>query len=362
MKKKKEKRKQSFYTNSHRDTHWTEEPKGRPIDFAEKYIDDGSSSNKYSDQIRAKHQKEKQQKERKQKLLKTVGSIVLVVVLLFGGYTAMDVRMIRHSEGAKALLQNEEQADNALSQIYLVASSLMIESLSLDNSTILDSVINDVHDFGSTSVTFDAKREDGTIGYQSSLATIDTFGAMSNVGNDCVGSIKVLTENDILPIARICCYKDNVLPLQDKSYAIMKGKKLFKDNDGNTYLNPNNPLVYNYIRDVIRELNDYGIQVFVLYDCDLPESISKNYDDGFKYIAKKLNAEFNGKIKILEEVNVSVRGYDAESGNITDSAIENNIKEFNKINRNQIYNISTELDKARVYEKLVSLGIERFII
>ncbi|MDO4363376.1 MAG: putative glycoside hydrolase, partial [Clostridia bacterium] len=342
MSKKQEKRK--FYTNEHRNEHWTEEPKGRPIDFADKYTVDGETGNVYNDKRRAAQHKAQRKKESRQKAIKIIVSSLVAVALLFSGYTAMDVHMIRQAEPAEKLLRQSSSDSNALSQISINVSSIMTESVSLDNSTMLTSVINDVHNFSANSITFDAKREDGTIGYRSSLATIDTYGAVSDVGSDSVGSIKQLIDNDILPVARICCYKDNVLPSQNRDFAVTKGKKLYVDSKGNNYLNPNNEQVYNYILDIVRELKGYGVQVFVLYGCDLPSDISDKYNDGFKKLAKRLKSDLGGDVKLLKEVDVKVTGMDAESGNITNSAIDKEIKNFDKLSDNQIYYISTSLD------------------
>lgn len=360
MSKKQEKRK--FYTNEHRNEHWTEEPKGRPIDFADKYTVDGETGDVYNDKRRAAQHKAQRKKESRQKAIKIVVSSLFAVALLFGGYTAMDVHMIRQAEPAEKLLRQNSSDSNALSQISINVSSIMTESVSLDNSTMLTSVINDVHNFSANSITFDAKREDGTIGYRSSLATIDTYGAVSDVGSDSVGSIKQLIDNDILPVARICCYKDNVLPSQNRDFAVTKGKKLYTDNSGNNYLNPNNEQVYNYILDIVRELKGYGVQVFVLYGCDLPSDISDKYNDGFKKLAKRLQSDLGGDVKLLKEVDVKVTGRDAESGNITNSAIDKEIKNFDKLSDNQIYYISTSLDTTRVYNHVANAGVERFII
>ncbi len=360
MKKKHEKRK--FYTNEHRNEHWTEEPKGRPIDFADKYTYDGETGNVYNDKRRAEQYKAQKKKENRKKTIRIIVSSLLAVVLLFSGYTAMDVHMIRQAEPAEKLLRQSSADSNALSQISINISSVMTESVSLDNSTMLTSVINDVHNFSANSITFDAKRDDGTIGYRSSLATIDTYGAMSDVGNDSVGSIKQLVDNDILPVARICCYKDNVLPSHDTDLAVTKGKKLYKDSDGNNYLNPNNEQVYNYILDIVRELKGYGVQVFVLYGYDLPDDISDKYNDGFKKLSKKLQKDLGGEVKLLKEVDVTVTGKDAKSGNITNSAIDKEIKAFDEINDNQIYYVSTSLNTSRVYSHFTNAGVERFII
>ena len=360
MSKNQEKRK--FYTNKHRNEHWTEEPQGRPIDFADKYTVDGEAGNVYNDKRRAAQHKAQKRKENRVRAIKIVASSLLAVALLFGGYTVMDVHMIRQAEPAEKLLSQDNADSNALSQLTINVASLMTESVSLDNSAMLTSVINEAQSTSANSITFDAKRDDGTIGYRSSLATIDTYGAMSNVGSDSVGSIKRLVENDIMPVARICCYKDNVLPLHNKDLAVKKGKKLYTDSQGNYYLDPNNEQVYNYILDIVRELKGYGVQVFVLYGYNLPSDVSNKYNDGYKALSKKLKKDLGGDVKLLKEVEVKITGMDAESGNITNSAIDKQIKSFDKLGNNQIYYISTELDTTRVYEHLASAGVERFIL
>ena len=358
----KNQKKRKFYTNEHRNEHWTEEPQGRPIDFADKYTVEGEAGNVYNDKRRAAQYKAQKRKENRLRAIKIVVSSLLIVVLLFGGYTVMDVHMIRQAEPAEKLLNQDNADSNALSQLTINVSSLMTESISLDNSAMLTSVINEVHDTSANSITFDAKRDDGTIGYRSSLATIDTYGAMSNVGSDSIGSIKRLIENDIMPVARICCYKDNVLPSHNKDLAVKKGKKLYTDSQGNNYLDPNNEQVYNYILDIVRELKGCGVQVFVLYDYNLPSDVSDKYNDGYKTLAKRLQNDLGGDVKLLKEVDVKITGKDAESGNIKNSAIDKQIKNLDKLGNNQIYYISTELDTTRVYEHLISSGIERFII
>lgn len=359
---KKQDKQHRFYTNEHRNERWTEEPKGRPIDFADKYTEDGAGSNKYSDERRARQYKAKRKKENRIKAIKASLAFVLTVALLFCGYTVMDIHMIRQAKPAEMLIQKGSSQGNVIAQMNIEMSAVTAQSISLDNSTMLASVINDAHSLECNSIVFDAKREDGTIGYSSSLATIDTFGAISNVGSDTEGSIKQLISNDIMPVARICCYKDNVLPAQDNSYAVLKNQKPYKDSDGNSYLNPNSPQAYNYILDIIRELNGYGVQAFILYGYDLPDDVAEKYDDGFESLSKKLLNDLDSQVKLLSEVKVSVSGMDAESGKITNSAIDSQIKEFEKINDNQVYRVSTKLDTARVCSHLANAGVSRYFV
>ena len=82
---KKQDKQHRFYTNEHRNERWTEEPKGRPIDFADKYTEDGAGSNKYSDERRARQYKAKRKKENRIKAIKASLACVLTVVLRIYG-------------------------------------------------------------------------------------------------------------------------------------------------------------------------------------------------------------------------------------------------------------------------------------
>ena len=277
-------------------------------------------------------------------------------------FIAMDVRMIRNAEPAETAIKNSSGVDSSVSQISLELAAEKIESVSLDNSAMLDSVISSAHDVGCNSVVFDAKRADGTIGYRSSLAAIDTYSAMSNVGNDSTGSIKKLIKNDILPVARISCYADNVASVQNPSMAVSDTNGVYKDKDGDSFLNPDSDDAYGYIRDIIRELSDLGIQVFILYGCDLPESISSNYNDGFDVLADKLNKEFDGKIKLIQEVTVDIKGVDSESDKVTDAKIIEEIKAFPALEDNQIYAVNSSVEHKHLYELLSENGVNNFIL
>lgn len=358
---KKDRKRKSFYDNKHRNQKWTEEPVGRPIDFADKYIDDGSGSDKY-DNKRAYSKEKAAKKERKQNRIKAILGAVIGVLLICIGYTTMDVYMTRQAEPAEALsnIETDETAD--LTKVIIEAKSMKIDSVTLDSSVMLSAIINDAQDGQFSSVTFDVKREDGTIGYASNLASVDAYNTISSPASSPAASVKQLLSNDILPIARICCYKDNIVPEQDKTTAIMHGEKLYSDDNGNKYLNPNSPATYNYLRDIIKECYDNGITVFVLYGCDLPSDVTGHYNDGFDELAKKLNAEFKGKIKLLEEIDVEIDGKDPETGKTSISVIKENMAKLPKANKDQIYFITTSAEKDKVLYQFEKNSIGRYII
>lgn len=88
-----------FYKNVKRNQTWTEEPYGREIDFADKYADDGTYSDKF-DYLRPKEKqkagKKKKRKKKLKKLFRAVAAVIIALLLVGVGYTAMDVYMIRH--------------------------------------------------------------------------------------------------------------------------------------------------------------------------------------------------------------------------------------------------------------------------
>lgn len=346
-------KKRKYYSEKKRNTKWTQPPKGHEIDFADKYIGDGTQSDMY-DSKRPSYQAsvKKKKKEKRIKQLKTVLSIVLCIAIVGVGYTAMDVYMIRHAKPLTHLGEGKNDNEIKIADMSLNINAAKVESVSLDSSVMLSSVTNELSANGFTGLVFDAKRDDGTIGYASSLASIDTFSAISNASSQPQASIKQLIDNDILPIARICCYQDNVVPLQDSTAALKPNGKLYKDENGNTYLNPNSDSAYSYIKDIIAELHGYGVDVFILYGFDLPSDVQGKYGDGFSNISKRLNEDFNSEIKLLEEIDKTIYGKDAETGKITNSQIRKELDEIEKPNNNQILNISTKVDYKRVINQL----------
>jgi len=356
------KNRKRFYNNKKRNQHWTEKEKGRKIDFADKYIEGGTASDKF-DSKRPKPTKNSAiKKAKKQKRLKSLVIALICIALIGAGYTGMDVYMALR-EGAynpEKITQSEEAG---MKDVSLYFSSYKTESMSLDSSVMLSSVINDTASLGFTGIAFDAKRSDGTIGYASKLASVDTFSALSSPASKPQASFKELLANDILPIARIACYKDNVAPKYLTQAAITTKKgKLYKDDNSNTYLNPDSDVAYGYIRDIITELSSMGVSVFVLCETDLPEDISDNYNDGFKALSEKLYKDIDANIKLLEEVDVKLTGKDAKTGKITSAAIKEEISKFEAIDKNKTYCIHTRIDNKVLIDQLAKNSITSYII
>ncbi len=304
-------RKKRFYNNKKRNTKWTEPVRGRKIDFADKYIDAGTGSDIF-DKKRPKKKKKKITAEKAGKFFKNAIVVLLCFCLVSAGYTIMDLYMERN---AMPQTDDNSRVESNIGNLSLNIKSKIVPSLSFDGGVMLDAVIADIQNQGYSSVTFDLKRDDGTIGYESKLATIGAYGAISSASTNLEGSVAELLKSDLLPIARISCYKDNIAPVADLTAAVTKGASLYKDTDGNTYLNPDSKITYNYIKSIIEEAKGMGITVFVLDNTELPEDIGSEYRDGFANLAKQLYADLGDEIKLLMAVDV-----DAVSGMVNNNS------------------------------------------
>lgn len=374
-----------FYKNVKRNQVWTEEVQGREIDFADKYVyNDGVYSDKY-DYLRPKQKRKKYfNKNNVISFFKKVGAVILGFLILNVGYMFMDVYMQRHAMPVTS--QNEGQPEEIpLNEVALDLKSKYVESVSLDGGVMLDAVITELESNGYNSVAFDIKREEGTIGYKSALANVDTYGAVAFPATNLKGSVAKLNDEDILAVGVVHCYLDNLVPSVQNSAAIMDSKGfLYKDSMDNTYLNPNSDITYNYIKGIIQEAYEMGVTIFVLDDVNLPSSISDNYDDGFEYLAKRLYSDLGTDIKLLEAVNVELTSFASKDSKDEDSKDKDKEDEKNKEDKNdnktneksdeiseklsssldnsKIYFVKTSAEKDVIKQKLEEHGIISFIL
>lgn len=342
-------KKKRFYNNKKRNTKWTEQEKGRKISFADKYIEAGTGSDKF-DKYRPRPKKKRITREGMSHILKNLAVIAACFVIVSIGYTVMDLYIERN---AMPIEDNNIDDSASFGDIDLRLKATSVDSLSLDGGVMLDAVIQDVRARGYSSICFDVKRDDGTIGYQSVLATIDAYGAVSSASADLKKSVSMLAQNDILPVARISCYKDNIAPIADLSCAVISGKSVYRDSAGNAYLNPKSDGTYNYIKSIVEEVKGMGVTVFVLDNLTLPEDVEAD-GQGFEAIRKKLYVDFGDSVKFIEAKHVNLT-------EINQDELLDYVKENVKPNKDTVYFVSTD-DEEGTNSVMAQLSINNYAI
>lgn len=291
-----------FYNNKSRGEKWTEPEVGRPIEFADKYIE---PKNESSDEYYHKSKKKKLFSSDEPKyIFKKIGIVIGCLIVVGIGYTIMDVCMEMNSMPART---ETVQEDSGEVKTGVKAKALKTDSVSLDGAVMLDTVIKDAEAGGYSAVAFDLKRSDGTIGYNSKLAAVVSSGAVSSPAAELEKSVGQLSKNGITAVGVISCYQDNVVTSSVPALAVKDGSgEVYKDTQGNAYLNPDSEEVYQYISGIAREAIEMGINVIVLDKTELDSGISGTYNDGFDALAQRLQSDLGDSVTFLKSVPITV--------------------------------------------------------
>lgn len=219
--KKKQKR---FYSNDKRGQKWTEPEVGRPIDFADKYIEPRTQAGQAELDRERRKKGPAFQKATPGQVVRRVLLVLLGLVLLYAGYILMDAWMDLHAMPAA---QTDTVDGNTISTVALEAKAAKVDSLSLDGAVMLDAMMDDLSSGGYTAACFDIKRADGTVGYASTLGTVAAAGAVSSPAGDLRSSCQKLGKNDLLVLGYIVCYPDNVQTAANPAWAVKSGKTAY---------------------------------------------------------------------------------------------------------------------------------------
>ncbi|NLY43995.1 MAG: putative glycoside hydrolase [Clostridiaceae bacterium] len=111
------------------------------------------------------------------------------------------------------------------------------------------------------SMVIDVKEDKGNITYLSDVPLVKEIDASINMVGDIQKIMATLKEKNIYPIARIVCFKDPLASGRLPDLAIKtKDGSLWRDNKGNTWLNPYNEETWKYIVDISKEAARLGFK------------------------------------------------------------------------------------------------------
>jgi len=107
----------------------------------------------------------------------------------------------------------------------------------------------------------DVKDDTGTLSYRSQVPLVNEIGASERKIGSPEELIKTLREHNIYPIARVVVFKDPFLSRKKPEWAVKDiGGGLWHDRKGLTWVDPHNPLIWDYIIEICKEAIGLGFQ------------------------------------------------------------------------------------------------------
>jgi hypothetical protein len=179
-----------------------------------------------------------------------------------------------------------------------VDKDIKVRALYLSGWTVgvnsrLNDFINLANETAINSYVVDIKDEDGLVAYKTELEEVKKIDAYKQKYKVS----KVIDEfhkNDIYVIGRISCFKDPILSVKVPSWAIKKNDgSLWKDNSGNSWINPYAKESWEYIANLAIEATKYGFDEIQLDHITFPNT--------GRISAMDLSAYSRSKVEIINE-------------------------------------------------------------
>ena len=122
---------------------------------------------------------------------------------------------------------------------------------------------------GATAALFDMKADDGSLGYISGLALAIQVEA-SAADPALNAAIQLLNGGEVYTVARVSCFRDNLVPRSDMSLAIHTNAGNWRDSGDTRWLSPANESARQYVVGMCRELAALGFDEILLDNWAFP--------------------------------------------------------------------------------------------
>ena len=132
-------------------------------------------------------------------------------------------------------------------------------------------------------IVIDVKADTGKVTYQMDNTKIQELGICISQYSDMKGLLKTLKENGIYTIARVVCFKDDVIDDIHPEYMLYnKDGSMYVDGDGYKWMNPYNRDTWEYIVDISEQaaLDGFDEICFDYIRFSTSRLISKKLDSG----------------------------------------------------------------------------------
>ena len=182
----------------------------------------------------------------------------------------------------------------------------ILRAAALPRSALYDGTAADqVAAAGGNAAWFDMKADDGTLGYVSSLPAAISFGS-SDANPALNAAITALNGGGLYTVARVSCFRDNLVPRSDMSLAIHTNAGNWRDSGDTRWLSPANESARQYVVGVCRELAALGFDEILLDNWAFPT------DGELGWIKADANYPADGRTAALEVFLEEVRAGLAE--------------------------------------------------
>ena len=140
----------------------------------------------------------------------------------------------------------------------------------LPNSALYDgTAAQQVEAAGATAALFDMKADDGSLGYISGLAL--AIQAEASAADPALNAaIQLLNGGEVYTVARVSCFRDNLVPRSDMTLAIHTNAGNWRDSGDTCWLSPANESARQYVVGVCRELAALGFDEILLDNWAFP--------------------------------------------------------------------------------------------
>ena len=122
---------------------------------------------------------------------------------------------------------------------------------------------------GANAVILDMKDNEGRLGWKSGQSLAAQYGL--NSGREGINEALIKwNEGEVYTIARVTCFRDNVIPYQRNDMAMRANYGNWRDELGLRWMNPDSEAARNYLTQMCTELGEMGFDEILLDCCSFP--------------------------------------------------------------------------------------------
>ncbi len=284
--------------------------------------------------------------------------ILLVAVLIVGAFAIVFLQryLVYTADGPKLVLPFMENSPASPSPSASVSSSPGSEPLAvvtpevkepqwlhaalLPREALYDgSAQTKLTAAGANAAIFDMKADDGSLGYVSNAALAISSKASSGDPSINAAITNLNNTEGMYTVARVSCFKDNLLSNADRSLNIMTNSGYrWTDPDNLKWSSPTNAAVRQYVTDICVELAKLGFDEILLDNAGYPTQGNLGYikkgdaydKTAFPAVVSAFYAEvaaaladYDVKLAIMTDEETAATGVNALSGQTTEGIVQN---------------------------------------